>query len=416
VAFILNHSEARFLFYGAAFDELIGAIRPRLQFVERFVRVRTGAGSASLDYEDLLSESGTGEPEAEVSGNDVCQLMYTSGTTGRPKGALITHQNVVWNLFNTILGRDEKEGETSVVVGPLFHTAPLNNHFSIRVAMAGTTIFLNTFEPRRLMEIIQEERVTVISGPPTMFHLLFALPDLARYDTGSVTKCTTGASILPEHTKRRILEVFPNVEGVYDIYGCTEASPSVTTLKGKDSIRKQECVGLPLPFVQVRIVDDDDRDVPCGKVGELICRGPNVMKGYYKDETGTREALKGGWLHTGDLARMDQEGFLYIVDRKKDMIITGGENVYPREIEEVLFLHPKIQEAAVIGIPDPVWGESVKAVVVLKEGEAMKQEEVIEYCKIHLASYKKPKFVEFAEKLPKGASGKVLKNLLKGSC
>jgi len=160
-------------------------------------------------------------------------------------------------------------------------------------------------------------------------------------------------------------------------------------------------------------VDDQDRDVPVGEMGELVCRGPNVMKGYYKDRKATKEALKGGWLHTGDLGRMDEEGYVYIVDRKKDMIVSGGENIYPREIEELLYHHPKIQDAAVIGIPDPMWGESVKAFVVLKNGEMMKEEEVIEYCKSHLASYKKPKTVEFKESLPRNPSGKVLKTLLR---
>jgi fatty-acyl-CoA synthase len=172
-------------------------------------------------------------------------------------------------------------------------------------------------------------------------------------------------------------------------------------------------VGPAVPFLEVRIVDDQGRDLPTGEVGELICRGPNVMKGYYKDEEATQEALRGGWLHTGDLARMDEKGFVYIVDRKKDMIVSGGENIYPREIEEILYSHPKIDDAAIIGVPDPFWGESVRAVLVLKEGERMIEEEVIEYCKSHLASYKKPKSVEFVKSLPRNPSGKVLKTLLR---
>jgi fatty-acyl-CoA synthase len=210
-----------------------------------------------------------------------------------------------------------------------------------------------------------------------------------------------------------LLKLFPNAKGVYDVYGCTEASPNITILKAKDSFRKRECVGPPLPFLEVRMVDDQGRDLPTGEVGELICRGPNVMKGYYKNKQATREALQGGWLHTGDLARMDEEGFIYIVDRKKDMIVSGGENIYPREIEEVLYHHPKIREAAVIGVPDQIWGESVKAIVVLKKGETMREEEVIEYCKNHLASYKKPRSVVFTEDLPRNPSGKVLKTVLR---
>ncbi len=257
--------------------------------------------------------------------------------------------------------------------------------------------------------MIEREKVNVISGAPAMYHLLLALPGIERYDTRSITKCTTGASILPHETKERLLKLFPNAKGIYDVYGCTEASPCITILKARDSLRKKECVGQPLPFLEVSIVDEQDREVPVGEVGELICRGPNVMKGYYKDRKATLETLKGAWLHTGDLARMDEEGFVYIIDRKKDMIVSGGENIYPREIEEVLYRHPKVQDVAIIGVPDPTWGESVKAFVVLKKGEEMKEEEVIEYCKNYLASYKKPKSVEFVENLPRNPSGKVLK-------
>jgi len=413
VFYILDHSDARFFVYGEEFIPLIQSIRSRLTKVEFYISTGKDLIPQAFNYEALLAESPNNEPDILIAEEDECQLMYTSGTTGKPKGAVITHGNVLWNLVNTILGREEKEGEVSLVIGPLYHTAALNNHFTIRVALPGMSILIKNFDPRKVMEIIEREKVTVISGAPTVFHLLFALPDIAKYDTRSITKCTTGASILPDETKNGLLKLFPNIKGIYDVYGCTEASPCMTILKAEDSLRKRECVGPPLPFLEMKIVDDQDQPVPVGEVGELICRGPNVMKGYYKDPQATREALKGGWLHTGDLARMDEEGFVYIVDRKKDMIISGGENIYPREIEEALYHHPKIQEAAVIGTPDPLWGESVKAFVVLKEGAAMREEEVMEYCKNHLASYKKPKAVEFLNALPRNPSGKVLKTILR---
>lgn len=412
VRYILNHSDARFFVLGEEFSDLVNTIRSNLIKIKDFISVGDRLTDAH-DYERLLERSENREPSVRLTEKDECQLMYTSGTTGRPKGALITHGNILWNLINTMMGREDKEGEVSLVVGPLYHTAALNNHFTVRVALAGTSILIKRFEPKSVMEIIEKEKVNVISGAPAMYHLLLALPDMERYDTCSVTKCTVGASILPDQTKERLLKLFPNAKGVYDVYGCTEASPNITILKAKDSLRKRACVGPPLLFLEVRIVDDLDRDIPRGGVGELICRGPNVMKGYYKEQKGTREVLKGGWLHTGDLARMDEEGFIYIVDRKKDMIVSGGENIYPREIEEVLYHHPKIQEAAVIGVPDQVWGESVKAMVVLKKGEKMKEEEVIEYCKNNLAGYKKPRSVEFVEDLPRNPSGKVLKTVLR---
>jgi acyl-CoA synthetase (AMP-forming)/AMP-acid ligase II len=412
VRYILDHSDARFFVFGEEFSDLVNTIRSQPHQIKNFISIGDRLTDIH-DYEMLLEKSENREPGVRLTEKDECQLMYTSGTTGRPKGALITHGNILWNLINTMMGREDKEGEVSLVVGPLYHTAALNNHFTVRVAMAGTSILIKRFEPKSVMEIIEKEKVNVISGAPAMYHLLLVLPDVERYDTCSVTKCTTGASILPDETKERLLKLFPNAKGVYDVYGCTEASPNITILKAKDSLRKRACVGPPLPFLEVRIVDDQEREVPAGGVGELICRGPNVMKGYYKDRKATREVLRGGWLHTGDLARMDEEGFVYIVDRKKDMIVSGGENIYPREIEEVLYHHPKIQDVAVIGIPDPIWGESVKAIVVLKKGEKMKGEEVIEYCKNNLASYKKPRSVGFVEDLPRNPSGKVLKTVLR---
>jgi acyl-CoA synthetase (AMP-forming)/AMP-acid ligase II len=413
VCFILNHSDARFFLFGHEFSDLVKKIRPRLKKVAFFISAENKKIKNTLDYETLLKKSKKREPDVCLSEKDLCQLMYTSGTTGRPKGSLLTHGNILWNLINAIVGREEREGEVSLVIGPVYHTAALNNHFTIRVALAGTTILIKSFDPRRVMEIIEKERVNVISGAPAMYHLLLALSDVEKYDTRSITKCTTGASILPHETKERLLKLFPNAEGVYDVYGCTEASPNIAILKARDSLRKRECVGPPVPFLEVRIVDEKGRDVPMGEVGELICQGPNVMKGYYKDRKATLEALRGGWLYTGDLARMDEEGFVYIVDRKKDMIVSGGENIYPREIEEVLYRHPKIQDAAIIGVPDRTWGESVKAFIVLKKGERLKEEEVIEYCKKYLASYKKPKSVEFVEDLPRNPSGKVLKTELR---
>lgn len=412
VFYILDHSDARFFIYGEEFSGLVEKIRPRLKKVEFYFSIGESAPPFILNYETFLKESLSQEPDIPLFEKDECQLMYTSGTTGKPKGALLTHENLLWNLFNTILGREEKEGETSLVIGPLYHTAALNNHFLTRVALAGTSVLVRHFDPEKVMEVIEKEKVTVISGAPSAYHLMLSLPE-GRYDTRSITKCTTGASILPNETKERLAKLFPNLSGIYDVYGCTEATPSIAILKAKDSLKKKECVGPAVPFLEVRIVDDQDRDLPVGEVGELICRGPNVMKGYYKDEEATREALRGGWLHTGDLARKDEEGFIYIVDRQKDMIVSGGENIYPREIEEILYSHPKIEDAAIIGVPDPLWGESVRAVIVLKRGETMTEEEVIEYCKGHLASYKKPKSVWFVESLPRNPSGKVLKTVLR---
>jgi fatty-acyl-CoA synthase len=413
IEYLVQNSQAGLFFFGKAFEETIGNISHRLSGVRVFVGVEASKGDFASDYESLLDSGSPEEPGVAITEKDPCQVMYTSGTTGRPKGAVITHGNVLWNLMNTILGREDRPGEVSLIVGPLYHTAALNNHFTIQVALGGTSILVKRFEPEAVLRCIERERVNVISGSPAMYHLLLQHPKLRDYGTHSITKCTAGAAILPHELKKQLLEVFPKAAGVYDVYGCTEASPTITILSGRDSFRKHGSVGPAVPFVQARVVDEEGRALPADEVGELVCKGPNVMKGYYRNNKATRETIRDGWLHTGDMARVDDEGYYYIVDRKKDMIVSGGENIYPRELEEVLFKHPAISDAAVIGIPDEIWGETVKAYVVVKEGHAVDEQEVIEHCKRHLASYKKPKAVAFVNEIPKNPSGKVLKRVLR---
>ena len=415
IVYALNDSQSSIIFYGPEFETTLLEIREQLETVRLFVSPRNGGSSSAINYEDFLLEGDFSAPSPEVCESDQCQILYTSGTTGRPKGAIITHRNLLWNLFNTILGREDKTGERALIVGPLYHTAALNNHFTVQIALGGTSIIVRKFEPESLLRTIEKERATIISGAPTLYNLLMQHPNAGKYDTGSITKCTAGSEKLPFEAKKRFLEFFPNIKGVYDVYGCTEASPSITILNAEDSLRKDGSVGKALPFLDARIVDEDDRTLPPGEVGELICRGPNVMTRYHGNPEATRQVIRKGWLYTGDLAKMDEEGFFYIVDRKKDMIVSGGENIYPREIEEVLLKHPAIVDVVVVGIPDPNWGESVKAFVALKEGQMIDEQEVIDFCKRYLAGYKKPKVVAFVPSIPRNPSGKALKRLLKES-
>lgn len=224
--------------------------------------------------------------------------------------------------------------------------------------------------------------------------------------------CSMGGAICPLELKKRIMAVFENAE-ILESFGQTEMSPATTYLTGEDSLRKTDSVGKPAINVRVRVVDDVMNDVPIGEIGEIVYQGPTTMKEYYKNPEATKEAFKGGWFHSGDLVRVDEEGFIYVVDRKKDMIISGGENIYPKEIEEVLYRHTDILEAAVIGVPDPDWGESVKACIVMKPDKQLTKEQVIEYCQRWLASYKKPKLVDFLDSLPRNGAGKVLKTVLR---
>ncbi|MBW1788560.1 MAG: long-chain fatty acid--CoA ligase [Deltaproteobacteria bacterium] len=371
------------------------------------------AGAEFRPYESLIEENTAFDGSVSVTGDDPCQLLYTSGTTARPKGVILSHDNVMWNAFNMIHARGDSSDDVSLVVGPLFHAAALNSHYVPRLALGATLIIMDKFESDVMMSLIQTERATIVPGNPTLFIMLLEHCAGRRYDTSTVTKLTSGSDKLPDHIKKELMRLFPNAEGVYDIYGLTEGGPCLTLLDARDSLRKTACVGLPLPFVQIRLLDDNGRPVSTGEPGEIVAKGPNVMTGYYGMPEATAEAIRDDWLYTGDLARADEEGFLYIVDRKKDMIVTGGENVAAREVEEVLFTHPDILKAAVLGMPDPKWGERVTAAVVLRRGRDASADEIREFLKERLAGYKVPKEIVFVTEFPESGAGKVQKNVLK---
>lgn len=413
MAHILKNSGAKALFYSPEFEDTLGDIFQDLETVELYITTEKSDTLPAQNYETFLLEGKWLPVSEQVKEDSPCQVMYTSGTTGLPKGAVITHGNVMWNLHNTIYGREDRAGQRSIIVGPLYHTAALNNHLTIQIALGGTSVLVRKFDPERLLKTIEKEGATTISGSPAMYNLLLRHPAANRYDTTSITKCTSGADKLPMETKKQLQIFFPNINGVYDVYGCTEASPCITILAAGDSLRKDGSVGRPLPFLHARVVGDQGQQLSAGKVGEIICRGPNVMKGYHDNPDATRKALRGGWLHTGDLARVDDEGFFYVVDRKKDMIVSGGENIYPREIEEVLYALPAVADVAVVGVPDPTWGERVRAFVQVEAGQNLTEEDVIEYCRKKLASYKKPKEVRFVKAIPRNPSGKALKKQLR---
>jgi fatty-acyl-CoA synthase len=415
IEYVLNDAQPLLLLYGPEFEKTLQAVRDQLVSVRHFVSPKNTESLLADDYEDFLAagQADITTPASRVGENDPCQLMYTSGTTGKPKGATLTHRNVFWNLYNTIWAREDKAGERAIIVGPLYHTAALNNHLTIQIALGGTSIIIRKFEPQALLRTIETEKATIVSGAPALYNMLLQHPEAHKYDTRSITKCTSGSDNLPMEIKKRLLEFFPNIKGVYDIYGLTEASPGIAILNAADSLRKDGSVGKILPFVDARIVDVDHNSLPPGEVGELICRGPNVMQGYHRNPQATTESIQNGWLFTGDLARMDNEGFLYIVDRIKEMIVSGGENIYPREIEEVIIKHPSVADVAVIGIPHPRWGETVKAFVVPGQGQKLDEKEVIDFCKQYLASYKKPTVVAFVPEIPRNPSGKALKRVLK---
>jgi fatty-acyl-CoA synthase len=295
---------------------------------------------------------------------------------------------------------------------PIFHLASFG--FCQFMFFLGATVVLPTkvFDPVYIMETIEKEKINALVLVPAMTFFVLLTPNLEKYDTSSLQVWGSSGAILPTETRKQVKKVFPNVK-IFDLFGQTEMSALVAGLLPSESEGRETSVGKILPFIEIRVVDDDDKDVPVGAVGEAVYRGPTVMREYYKDPKATAESMRSGWFHGGDLVKRDEQGYIYVVDRKKDMIVSGAENIYPAEVEAVLSTHPKIMECAIIGVWDQEWGESVKAVVVRKLGETVTQEEIIDFCKAHLASYKKPKSVDFIDALPRNAMGKVLKRELR---
>jgi long-chain acyl-CoA synthetase len=344
--------------------------------------------------------------------DDVALLQYTGGTTGVPKAAMLTHRNLVSNTLQVLSWSVGVQRGAEVVLGalPFFHVYGMTTALLYALASGSELVLMPSPRPiEAVLRVLAKSRATIFPGVPTMYLGINLHPRVSRFDLSHVKLCISGAAPLPREVQERFEELTGGklVEG----YGLTEASP-VTHCNPLVGSGKPGSIGLPLPGVDARLVDDDGREMPVGEIGELLVRGPQVMKGYWNRKDETELALSDGWLHTGDLGHMDDDGFFYIDDRKKDMIDASGLKVYPREVEEVLYRHPKVQEAIVIGVPDPYRGETVKAFVVLKPGERADEDEIASYCSEHLARYKVPKQVEFRSELPRSAVGKPLRRVL----
>lgn len=369
------------------------------------------AGGRAWPVEELLAAGGPEAPEPALDPGDVCACLYTSGTTGRPKGALLTHANLTFDVEACLAVLAVEQEERFLTAIPLFHAFGGTVCMLLPARLGACSVMLERFRPESALELIQRERVTIWPGVPGFYAaILAAVKDPGAFDLRSLRLAVTGGAPMPVEVLRRFEATFGCT--VLEGDGPTETSP-VAYVNPVHGVRKPGSVGLPLPGVEVRVVDADDRPLPPGEVGEICVRGPNVMKGYWKRPEETAEVLRGGWLHTGDLGRLDPDGYVFIVDRKKDLILVGGLNVYPREVEEVLHAHPAVAEAAVVGRPDPVRGELVVACVVLRPGAEATAGELIGWCRARLASYKCPRRVELRTELPRNATGKVVKEQLR---
>lgn len=411
LSYIVKNSDANVFVYDHQFRPVVDKVRPGTPRVGRWV-VSGGQPLPTEESLEALQEADSAGFEwPDLMESDAACIMYTAGTTGKPKGVIHSHRSCIWAAAAAAGEVDLAPDYRVALVFPLFHVAA----FALLVTnlyLGCSTVSMAKFDPASLMETVQRERINRLVFPPTVWNFILQLPDLDRYDTSSVRSLGSGAEPMPTHTKRRLMEVFPNAK-LGETYGMTETMAVISTLKPADALSKTDSVGKPFHSVEARIVDELGRDLPAGQIGEILVRGPNVTSGYYQNPVATQEAFTDGWLHTGDLGEMDQDGFLYIRDRKKDMIISGGENIYPREIEEVLATHPKVQEVAVVGAPDPIWGQRVHAAVALKPGVLCTQEEIILHCKDKLAGFKKPRSVTFVAALPRSPAGKVLKRVLR---
>lgn len=412
IAYILNDSGAKVLVTVQPFLPQVLEARPSLTSVKHIINKGLEQVPDVLNLDLLLNDASEKPAEAEVSEEDIAVICYTSGTTGNPKGAMLTHGNLLANLDQMLrLPRfDTTPDDIGIQVLPLFHIYGMNVGMNLGTLMGMTGVMVERFDAEMAAQAIHKYRCTTFVGAPPMFIAMVNLPNVREYDLTSLKTVVSGAAALPV----RVLEMFKELTGVeiMEGYGLTETSPVLTT-NAAGLVTKPGSVGPAIPDVEIRLVDENDNDVPLGQPGELIARGPNVFKGYYNMPEATAEAFKGGWFHTGDIATKDEDGYYYIVDRKKEMINVSGFNVYPREIEEVLYRHPKVLDAAVIGVPDQYQGESVMAILALKPGQTVTNEEIIEYCRTQLAAFKVPRHIQFREALPKLPTGKVLKRELR---
>lgn len=403
VEYIFNHSEAKALIYDVKIEHIIAETKH--DFREKL------AIGGTDEIGKIMTDTSLQYTPVELHGEDVAVVMYTSGTTGKPKGVMLTHQNIlaaaeIWSEAMDIVPEDRM-----VISTPLFHCAA-SHVFVVPVTYKGGTIIIEEgFSPTGTIELLQKTDPTIFFGVPAMYTILLNLPNIKELDIPTLRLFGYGAAPMPYEILKKLKDTFPNVK-VQNLYGQTENSPAATTLKDHLALEKIGSVGEPLPQTEVRVVDEHGEPLPANQVGEIVVRGPQVMKGYLKNPEETARAIRNGWLYSGDLGRFDDDGLLYIVDRKKDMLIRGGENVYPVEVEEVLYQIPELLEAAVVGIPHQVYGEAPKAFVVLKEGQTKTEQEILDYCATQLAKYKVPIEVEFMDELPRNASGKVLKHTL----
>ena len=410
VEHIAKDSGCKYFIVGEDLIPVVEPIRQRLSQVREFISISNGQIKGYIKFESLEEGSAT-ESEVDVGLDDILHLAYTSGTTGSPKGVILTHGNMIWNTISNLHGYEVTEDDIYLCIPSLSWMAGFHHQFLATMWQGGTVILLPTggMDMENILGLIEKERATLVFLVPALIKRWVDSPELKKYDISSLRILSTGAEPVGATLIHRFHELYPNV-AICEAYGLTEGGMFSLMLKKRYALEKAGRTGKPGWATTMRLVDDEYRDVPVGTQGEIIIRTPEAMKGYWHNPEATQEIMRGGWLHTGDLGTCDEDGFISITGRKKDMIVSGGLNVYPAEVENVIYKNPKVAEVAIIGIPDPKWGEVGKAIIRPKPGEVITEEEVLKPLKETVANYKVPKQFEFTqEPLPRTTSGKLKK-------
>ena len=422
LTYMVNESSPRVLLVGPRYVELVRSLADGLKSIESCIALEEPVQGWHF-YDHLLASAPEDERFPEADGDDLTIIMFTAGTTGFPKGVMLSHESFSSYILNSVSSADPEIEERNILTVPLYHIAGMQ---TVMAAVYGgrTVIIQRQFEAKEWMELVERERVSRAMMVPTMLKVLMDHPDFHQHDLGSLEVITYGAAPMPLEVIKRAIAEFPGVQFI-NAFGQTETASTITVLPPGDHIlqgspqevekklRRLSSIGKPLDDVEVRIVGEDGNPVVQGEVGEIVARGSRLMKGYWNRADATAEAIRGGWLYTGDLGYMDEDGYIFLAGRAKDFIKRGGEMISPEEVEQVLQSHPAIDEAAVIGVPDVDWGERVRAIVALKKGRPVGEEEIVEYCRQRLASFKKPESIVFVEELPRNPLGKVLKRVLR---
>lgn len=409
---VVNDTTPRVLIFSDEFKENIAQLLPETPSITHALHIEGDGIAGSLHFESTL-QSGDPQPVTceSLDEEDTAALIFTGGTTGVPKGAKVSHRMIAWNTLNTVI-HDILPGDTTVNVFPMFHTGGLLVYTMPLMIVGGTVVLVRRFDPELVLNLIDDYRADFFAGVPTMYQMLTQAPNWNDADLSSLRFCTSGGAPLPVP----LVEKFRDQKGVRfkQGFGMTEFGPGIFALAPEDAIRKAGSIGRPNFYVDARVVDENNNPLGPGEVGELVLKGPSFCSGYFNMPGAMDDVVdEDGWFHTGDMAYYDDEWYFYIVDRKKDMYISGGENVYPAEIEHVLYRHPAVHQCAVIGVPDDKWGEVGKACVVLATDARATAEELLDYMRANLAGYKVPKSIEFLDALPISAAGKILKRELR---